>query len=59
MKMLKQKLGKLYGTYYLNNNNGGTEKKTGSKKTEAYKNMIKRTRKMERKSVKWEEIFEC
>lgn len=58
MKMLKQKLGKLYGTYYLNNNNG-TEKKTGSKKTEAYKNMIKRTRKMERKSVKWEEIFEC
>ena len=58
MKMLKQKLGKLYGTYYLNNNNV-TEKKTGSKKTEAYKNMIKRTRKMERKSVKWEEIFEC
>ena len=56
--MLKQKLGKLYGTYYLNNNNG-TEKKTGSKKTEAYKNMIKRTRKMERKSVKWEEICEC
>ena len=35
------------------------KKKTGSKKTEAYKNMIKRTRKMERKSVKWEEIFEC
>ena len=43
MKMLKQKLGKLYGTYYLNNNNG-TEKKTGSKKTEAYKSMIKKNK---------------
>ena len=31
MKMLKEKLGKLYGTFYLNNNNGTKKKQVARK----------------------------